>query len=340
MESFVEVHRGSFVESRHRVHAVVVRPDGSQVARTGEPGLVTFWRSAAKFFQATPLVATGAADALGLTTEELAISCASHNGEERHVDVAGRLLTRSDSSVDDLHCGAHPSLNEDLARMQMCGEEPLSRLQSNCSGKHAGMLAVAAHNRWNKSGYEKPDHPVQRAVRSEVATWTGVAEPKVGAAIDGCGVPTWALPLDGMARAYARIAAAATGTPDGPVPEQSKAAVARLVRAVQEHPFLIAGTGRLDTELLEATKGRIVAKVGASGVYCAALLDQRLGLALKVEDGNTRALAPALLGVLDTLVPGLAPELDHWRRQNVLNSNGVAVGEIRSRVELVNGAKK
>ncbi len=117
MESFVEVHRGSFVESRHRVHAVVVRPDGSTVARTGDPTLVTFWRSAAKFFQAAPFVASGAADALGVTTEELAISCASHNGEERHVTIAGRLLGRSESSVDDLHCGAHPSLNEDLARM-------------------------------------------------------------------------------------------------------------------------------------------------------------------------------------------------------------------------------
>ena len=342
MDSFVEVHRGSFVESRHKVHAVVVRPDGTAVAHTGDPALVTFWRSAAKFFQAAPLVATGAADALGLGEEELAIACASHNGEVRHVDVAGRLLARSDSSVDDLHCGAHPSLNEDLARMQMCGEEPLSRLQSNCSGKHAGMLALASHNKWSKSGYEKAEHPVQRAVRGEVATWTGVAEPKVGAAIDGCGVPTWALPLGGMALAYARIAAAATGASNGPVPERSKAAVTRLVKAVQAHPFLIAGTGRLDTELIEATGGKIVAKVGASGVYCAALLEPRLGLALKVEDGNTRALAPALMGLLDALLPGAVGGggLDRWRRQEVHNSNGVAVGEIRARVELVNGAKK
>ncbi len=141
----------------------------------------------------------------------------------------------------------------------MCGEEPLSRLQSNCSGQHAGMLAFAAHSGWNKSGYEKADHPVQRAVRAEVATWTGIAEPKVGAAIDGCGVPTWALPLEGMARAYARIAAAATGSPNGGVPEKSKAAVSRLVAAVQQYPFLIAGTNRLDTELLAATRGRVVA---------------------------------------------------------------------------------
>ena len=339
MPSFVEVFRGPYVESRHRVHACVVRPDGAGVAHTGDPSVVTFWRSAAKFFQAVPLVTSGAADALAIPAEELALACASHNGEPRHVDVARRLLERSGSVERDLHCGPHPSLNEDLAKTQAYQGEFLSRLHSNCSGKHAGMLAVAVHRGWDKAGYEKREHPIQRGARAVVSRWSGVAEADVAWATDGCGVPTFALPVSGMALAYARLAAAAAGEA-GAVPDEEASAVARLVHAVQGDPFLLAGTDRLDTDLLTASRGRILAKVGADGIYCAALLDQQVGVALKVEDGATRALAPALLAILDLLAPGALPGLDDWRRRPVLNSNDLVVGEIRARIELANGAPK
>jgi L-asparaginase II len=218
----------------------------------------------------------------------------------------------------------------------------LTRLHSNCSGKHAAMLALAAHRGWPKAGYELPEHPVQRACHAEVAAWSG-ADP-LPWATDGCGVPTFILPLARMAQAYARLAVVAEGgaVPGGGPSDDSQRAAARLVAAVAADPFLIAGTGRLDTDLIVATNGRIVAKVGADGVYCVALRDAGLGVALKVEDGAVRALAPALLALLDVLAPGAAPaaELESWRRRLVLNSNGLTVGEIRGRVELVNGAPK
>jgi L-asparaginase II len=340
MGSFVEVTRGPHVESRHRIHAAVVTPGGRLHAHCGDPALVTFWRSAAKFFQAIPLVATGAADALGVTPAELALACSSHNGEPRHVAVARQLLERSRSGEADLVCGTHPSLNEDLARAQVASGEWLTRVHSNCSGKHAGMLALAARQGWPRAGYERIDHAVQQGCLAEVRAWTGLSDDGIGWATDGCGLPTFTLDLTGMARAYARLAEAAEGRDgDGPA-EGSRAAARRLAVAVAAEPFLLAGTGRLDTELIGAVRGRIISKVGAEGVYCAALRDAGLGVALKVEDGSWRALGPALLAVLDQLAPGAVPELDGWRHRPLLNSNDVEVGEVRARVDLMSGAPK
>ena len=340
MVSHVEVRRGSHVESWHRIHAAVVRADGRLAAHTGDPSLVTFWRSAAKFFQAAPLVTTGAADALGLSDAELALACASHNGEPRHLEVAAQLLARSRSAESDLHCGGHASLNDAIARRQVAGGGTLTRLHSNCSGKHAGMLALAAHQGWPKAGYERPEHPVQQACLAEVRTWTGYAGAEIAWATDGCGVPTFVLPLLGMARAYARLAAAAEGGEAAGVAEPGRRAARRLIKAVGREPFLIAGTGRLDTDLIAATRGRVIAKVGADGLYSAALRDLGLGVALKVEDGASRALGPALLAVLDAFAPGAIPANDAWRRRPVLNSNNATVGEIVGRVKLVKGAPK
>ena len=340
MVSHVEVRRGPHVESWHRIHAAVVMADGTVAAHTGDPSLVTFWRSAAKFFQAAPLVTSGAADALGLSDAELALTCASHNGEPRHLEVAAQLLGRSRSAVSDLHCGAHASLDDAIARRQVASGEQLTRLHSNCSGKHAGMLALAAHRAWPKAGYERPEHPVQRACLAEVRAWTGYAGAEVAWATDGCGVPTFVLPLLGMARAYARLAAAAEGGEAAGVAEPGRRAARRLIEATVREPFLIAGTGRLDTDLIAATRGRVIAKVGADGVYSAALRDLALGVALKVEDGASRALGPALLAVLDALAPGAIPANDGWRRRAVLNSNDASVGEIVGRVKLVKGAPK
>lgn len=340
MASYVAVTRGDYVESRHRIHVVVVAPDGRIEAHSGDPSLVTFWRSAAKFFQAAPLVSSGAADRLGIGDAELALACSSHNGEPRHLEVARRLLERSHSGENDLFCGTHPSLNEDLARAQLASGEWLTRVHSNCSGKHAAMLALAAAQGWPKAGYERIEHPVQRGCLAEVRGWTGLPDGAITWAADGCGLPTFNLPLVGMARAYARLARVTEGGDGAGLPDASRAAVRRLAAAVVADPFLIAGTGRLDTELIAATRGRIVTKVGAEGVYCAALRDLGLGLALKVEDGSTRVLGPALLSVLDALAPGAVPELEAWRCRPVWNSVDVQVGEMRARVDLTRGAPK
>jgi L-asparaginase II len=332
MTSTVDALRGEVIESRHRVSAAVCRGDGALVVATGDPDLVTFWRSAAKFFQALPLVADGAADALGLSDEELALACASHNGEPAHVSAARRFLARSGSREEDLVCGPHPSLSEAVARaMSERGERP-TRAHSNCSGKHAGMLALARWRRWDVS-YAAPAHPVQRRCLAEVSAWTGVSAPAIGLATDGCGVPSFALPLKAMAAAYARVADAAAGR-EVALPEGRGPAMARVVGAVRRNPFMIAGTGRLDTLLLEATKGAVVSKVGAEGVYCAALPEPGLGLALKVEDGDARSVGPALLALLAILAPGLVHLDGELREPPIRNSLGSVVGRLVPRVSL------
>jgi L-asparaginase II len=333
MTSLVTVTRGPIIESRHRVSVAAVNAGGALVAWSGDPDVVAYWRSAAKFFQAIPCILEGAANALGISEEELALACASHNGEPRHVELAHSLLARSGASPDDLVCGPHASLNDEIARsMREKGERP-TRAHSNCSGKHAAMIATARHRGWGSAGYHLPEHPLQRACLEQVSLWSGASAATIPCAADGCGVPSFALPLRAMALAYARVAAAANGDDPG-VGEAAAAAARRLVGAVRAHPFNLAGTGRLDTDLVVASQGRVVAKVGAEGVYCALVPELRLGIALKVEDGATRALNPALLATLELVAPGLVGGLALYRSQPVRNTTGVAIGAIEARMEL------
>jgi L-asparaginase II len=191
------------------------------------------------------------------------------------------------------------------------------------------MIALARHKGWPPQGYARTDHAVQRECLIEVARWAGLPVASVPHATDGCGVPSFALPLRAMALAWARLGvAAATGARLDNIPDDARAAASRLLAAMRAHPFLVAGTGRLDTELLEAGTGRVIAKVGAEGVYCAAIPDLGLGLALKVEDGANRGLAPALLGLLDLLAPDVARGLDHHRSPAIKNTLGVTVGRV------------
>jgi L-asparaginase II len=235
----VDLLRGAIVESRHRVHAAVCDADGALVAYAGDPGLVTFWRSAAKFFQAIPVIADGAAEALGLIDPELGIACSSHNGEARHRELAASLLAKAGCGPDDLACGPHTSLSEPVARaMAERGERP-TRLHSNCSGKHAAMLAQARFRGWHKQDYADLGHPVQHRCLEEVARWSGEPVQAIGTGIDGCGVLCFALPVRAMALAYARLGARRLG---GEGSEAREAAADRLVRAVTAEPFLIAGT--------------------------------------------------------------------------------------------------
>lgn len=340
MHSEVLVYRGDVIESRHDISIAVVRSDGSRVASSGDEGLVAFWRSCAKPFQAVPSLVDGAADGIGLGAEELALACASHNGEPRHVDVARRMLERAGASEADLVCGPHASLDEPTAReMTQLGQRP-TRLHNNCSGKHALMIAHAKHMRWGSDGYAEPAHPLQRSALDEVAAWTEMGAHAVPHATDGCGVPSFALPLSAMALAWARLGAAGAGRPVKGVSPASAAAMKRLVSAIVAHPFLVAGSRRLDTDLIEATRGKIVAKVGAEGVYCAAVPSLDIGIALKAEDGATRALSPALLGVLDKVATGLVPALAAHRTADIRNTLGVAVGHVEARINLDQTATK
>jgi len=340
MPSEVLVYRGDLIESRHAVSCCVSRADGSLVATSGDPDLVAFWRSCAKPFQALPSVMEGAADALGAGEEEMALACASHNGEPRHVAVARGLLERSGAGVDDLVCGAHISLDEYIARAMAANGEQPTKLHNNCSGKHALMIGLARHKGWGSAGYADPEHPLQRRCLVEVAKWSGMPVTAVPHATDGCGVPSFALPLSAMALAWARLGDAAERRPVAGLDNDELRAMQLLIAAIRTHPFLIAGSRRLDTELVERTKGRIIAKVGAEGVYCAAVPQLGIGIALKVEDGATRCLAPALLGVIDLVAPAMVPRMPSYALPGIRNTLGAQVGHIEARINLDPVAKK
>lgn len=323
----VEVTRGGTVESVHHIDVAVMRGD-ALVARAGDPDRVMFARSAVKPFQALPLVEDGVLDRYGLGLEELALACASHNGEPRHVAVVRSTLEKAGQSESALACGPHTPFDDDAAdALRAAGRTP-GRIHNNCSGKHAGMLALAAAHDWPVEGYQAADHPVQRRMLDEIERWTGVDRTAIATGVDGCGVVTFAFPLQGLARAFARLVRAAGAGQPGPM---------TVVDAMASHPLLVAGTGRLGTGLAEVTNGRVLAKVGAEGVYGVMVRGRDLGIALKARDGAKRAGEVALLGVLgalDVLEPGEAAALGSRARPKVRNTRDEVVGTLRAVVEL------
>jgi L-asparaginase II len=319
----VVVTRGTEVESRHCVNAAVVGPDDRLVAGARDARHVTFWRSCAKPFQLMPFVECGGLDRVGWGDDQTALACGSHGGEPEHVAIALAMLSDIGLEEGDLVCGPHDPLSSRGQRiMRETGGFP-SRLHNNCSGKHAAMLARASTMGWPTQGYARLEHPVQRAALETVSRWTGLGASAIGRAVDGCGVPVFSMPLESMARAYARLAAAAARGEEVP---------RRVVGAMLAHPFLVGGTDRFDTVLMEESDGRILAKVGAEGVHSLALLDRGVGVALKVEDGAQRAQGASvlrLLQYLDALPDPLPPRLVDFLRKSLRNTRGETVGELR-----------
>ena len=327
-ESTVEVRRGEVVESRHRVHVAVVDAHGRLRAFSGDTAFLTFARSAIKPVQALPLVEDHVADQYEFTEQELALCCASHNGEQRHVDAARSMLRKIGADEDALACGAHVPMGKEAAERLAASGRQAGRIHNNCSGKHAGMLALARYYTWPLAGYHLAEHPVQQRMLAETARWSGTAVEDIPIAIDGCGVITFALPLAALARAFASIAAGARRGDDAP---------ARIVNAMTRQPEYVAGSQRLCTDLMRAAGGRIFVKVGAEGVYCAGIPGAELGIALKVEDGATRASEPALIAVLRTL--GLLSDeevalLENYAEPQILNTRAERVGAVRAGVRL------
>jgi len=317
----VIVTRGDSVESFHRVHAAVVDACDRLLAGAGDPGLVTFWRSCAKPFQVMPLLECGGFDANEWGDEELALTCASHGGEPEHVAIIEAMLSRLELEEGDLACGPQDPLSPRGAKIVRESGVRIKRTHNNCSGKHTGMLAFAKHQGWSIKGYERAEHPVQQAMLNQVALWTGTGPSQIDVAVDGCGAAVFGLPLDRMARAYARLGSAA---------ERGEEIPARVIGAMGRYPFLVGGTERFDSMIIEETNGRVITKVGAEGVHSAVILDQSIGIALKVEDGNPRAQHPALIRLLqelDALPDPLPPRLAEILRKPVRNSRGEIVGE-------------
>jgi L-asparaginase II len=289
---WVEVARGGVVEARHRVHAVAVH-DGEVIAEAGDPRLVAFFRSAAKPLQALPLAR--ARD--DLDERDLAIASASHLAEPRHLEAVRALLSKAPADEDDLECGSAGT--------------PPRRINHNCSGKHAGMLALCRARGWPAEGYRLPEHPVQRACLEEVAEATERSARLIPTATDGCGVVTFALPLERMAHAFARLESLDAGD--------------RVARAMRAHPELVRGTGAVDTRLMQLLPGW-TAKGGAEGLLCACG-PQALGVAVKSEDGTARGIGPAVARFLGRLGIDVEP----LAASEVRSSRGDPVGEIRAR---------
>jgi L-asparaginase II len=282
----VAVRRGALVESFHRGRLAVCDPDGEVVEVVGDPEGYVYARSSAKPFQALPLVLSGAADALGLTDEELAVACASHNAEEPHLRSVRSILDKAGLSEDDLQNGAHPPLYAPAAMELACsGEEP-GAIHGNCSGKHAGMLAVCVHRGWATGGYRNLDHPLQLWIMEITGRVCGVQTDEILLAGDGCGVPTFGMPLRNLATGFARLANGSS------LPDELAAAVERVRRAMRKHSYLVAGTDRFDTAVMGGTD--LVCKSGAEIVFGAGSAEG-WGLALKISDGGARALRPAAL---------------------------------------------
>jgi L-asparaginase II len=308
----VELWRGERVESRHRGHAVVADARGEVVAAWGDPAAVIYPRSSCKMLQALPLLESGAGAGLG--PERLALACASHQGAQAHVRRVARWLAELGLGEADLRCGPQvPDDGAERRRLRAAGEEPC-QLHNNCSGKHSGFLTLGRRIGGGPE-YVEIDHPVQRAVRAAFEEMTGAASPGWG--VDGCSAPNFACALAGLAAAMARMA-----DPRGLGRARAEAATA-LVDAMRAHPLLVAGEGRACTELMEAMAGRAAIKTGAEGVFVAILPGRGLGVALKIEDGATRASEAAIaallvrLGALDPADPvaarRLAPDLPSRR---------------------------
>ncbi|MFO1183244.1 MAG: asparaginase [Bauldia sp.] len=292
----VEVTRGPLVESRHAGALAVVDEAGSTVFALGDVARLVFPRSAVKPIQALPLVETGAADACGFGPEHLALAQASHSGSEAHTAVVRDMLARAGASPADLECGAHPPFDEAArAALARSGEEP-GPLHNNCSGKHAGFIAVARHLGVPVAGYVAPGHPVQQRVTAALAALTGSSLGEDVRGTDGCSIPAYAVPLDRLAFGFARLAS-------GKGMEAARAAAARrLLTAATAHPHLVAGEGRFDTAAMRALGGRALVKSGAEGVLCAAVPERRLGLAVKADDGAGRAAEAIMAATLAALL--------------------------------------
>ncbi len=296
-----ELWRGDWVESRHRGHAVVADASGQILEAWGDPWLSVYPRSAVKSLQAIPLVESGALDAFGLGSEDLALACASHSGEPCHVERLGHWLSRMGLEPSALMCGAHPPFDEDAAAALIRAGMPATAIHNNCSGKHLGLLTTILHHREPLAGYHHPDHPAQRRVAAILEAMTGVACAQAPMAVDGCGVPTWAMPLAALATAMARFAAPVIPASLGADPSLVSARLAALLRvreAWSRHPVLIGGRTSFDTGVMEGAPGAVLVKSGGEGIAVAVLMERELGIALKIEDGTPRGKNVALAALL------------------------------------------
>jgi L-asparaginase II len=336
----VEVRRGKTVESRHRGAIIAVEPDGTAIARLGESELITSTRSTIKPIQAIPFITTGAAGRFNTSSRELAVVCASHEGEPIHTETVAALLTRAGLDESALRCGPQVPYNNETARQLEREGRKATQLHNNCSGKHAAMVMTALHRGLPLGDYYKLEHPVQQAILGTFKTLADLTA-DVPTSIDGCSAPTFGVPLRSIALAFSRLV-----NPDsiGGQGAPFSSAARQIVSAMIEHPDMVGGTrGRFDTELLRAAGGKLICKIGAEAVYGIGVLPSELyprglGIAIKIEDGSYRGLGPAVVETLSQLrvLAGLElAALESFHKPAVENRQGLIVGEVAAVFELV-----
>jgi len=326
-EILVKVNRGPLVENVIRGFIVAIDPAGHLFAHLGDAERVCYMRSAAKPLQAASAVERGVMEAFSLTQEELAIMCGSHNGEDFHVRTVASILKKIGLEESDLQCGADYSFNLAIREKRLAIGEGKRSIYNNCSGKHAAMLALCVKEGFDVEKYYQPEHPVQQIILQGISEYTGIAEEDIVIGVDGCGVPVFAVPLYNMALAYMRLANPYL------LPEYKQKAAARITSAMTSYPQMVAGTGEFCSTLMEVTNGRIIGKLGADGVYCSAVIDGEVAIAVKIEDGNMPALAPVVLRTyrrLDMLTNQEYQKLKHFAVKEVFNCRGEKVGELKA----------
>lgn len=329
----IKVYRGEYLESTHEFHAAVVDQHGRLLYSYGDPERLTFARSSMKPFQAIPLIETGAAEHFKYEPKEISISCASHSGEDFHRNTVQGILNKINLGVDDLQCGMHPPKQDEDYRALIRSGEDLTPLYSNCSGKHSGMLATAVHMNEDTSLYRELDHPVQQRILKAISDICDTPVEEIATSVDGCGVPVHRLPLEKTSYGYAQLAA---GQADKH-PEHSE--TLKTIRdSMMARPEMVGGTDRFDTDIMKLFPGKIVSKGGAEGVQCVGLVDEGIGITVKCEDGNPRALSAVTLKIMEDL--GFVKEVadqelyDKYRHPGVLNMRKDRIGRIDVDFEL------
>lgn len=319
----VEIWRGPFLESLHLGHAVICDDTGQIVQSWGDPEAIVLPRSSSKMIQALPLIRSGAADAYDLGTEHLALCCASHQGAAIHTDRVGKWLDHLNLSNEAFRCGPQEPNDEDAKNALIRSYQQPCQIHNNCSGKHTGFLTLTKHLKAGPD-YVEPDHPVQKACLEAFEELTGLTSPGFG--IDGCSAPNYATTLHGMAHAMAKFAAAPSDTPEE-----------RLRSAMMRHPDLVAGEGRACTNLMRAMGGKVAIKTGAEGYFIAIIPEKKMGVALKITDGTTRASECAIAAILVKLgvLSPQHPETMKYLNAPIRNWRGIQTGTLRAAPTLI-----
>ena len=331
----VQVTRGPLVENQHYGHVAIVDWQGKLLYSAGDPYHMTYWRSSAKPIQALPVIESGAAYRYGITPKELALFCASHNGELMHTETVLGILAKLGQDPALLQCGVHMPYHAETTKAMLEAGQEATTLHSNCSGKHSGMLTLVTHLGYDPSNYTDLEHPLQQTILDYISTLTGFPRENIAIGVDGCGVPVHGLPIYNMSLAYARMA-----RPEGTSSLRADAC-RQITEAMMAHPEMVGGTDRFCTDLMRVAGGRLYAKAGAAGVYNVGIIGEGVGISVKCEDGNARGRDPVIVEILHQL--GYLNQeqlqaLEKYHRPRNINHRQEKCGEVVPVVQLIKEA--